>query len=414
MSKKEKVIFLIDMDAFFASVAVLKNPAFAHKPLVIANNHNKAIISAASYEARAYGIKAAMPLNMAKQLYKNLIVTQLDYQFIETISQRIWELVKTKFTNLVEVVSIDEAYVDVTQIWKKYGSVKKLALQIQQTIKRELDLSCSIGVSYNKFLAKMASDLDKPYGVTIMRAEDIPTKLWNLPIGQMHGVGVATEEILTNYFQVTKIGDLIHINPLEIEKQLGKYGLVLSNHATGFGADEIDLKRNLSKSISNERTLYQPTSDIEEIEATIRQLTHAITIKLNEENLQAKTMGVILKYRWENDQKVAFDKRIHLKHKRKQTTLSYLTDNYETICTHILECFDNLYQNGKSVALIGVFVSNLHPSYHYKQLDLEDLQNEFIAPHHPEVDQVIQEINFKLKKKKMFYASNLKKSKTND
>ncbi|AVP49130.1 DNA polymerase IV [Williamsoniiplasma luminosum] len=411
MSKTQKVIFLIDMDAFFASASKLQHPELRNKAVVVAHDHPKSIISAADYQARAYGVKAAMPLNKAKQLCKDLVVLNPDFELYQTISAQIWNVIKTQFTSMVEVVSIDEAYVDVSNIWKKYGTVRKLALKIQNAIKQQIGLTCSIGVSYNKFLAKMGSDMDKPNGVTIIKKEEIPNKIWNLNINKMYGVGIATEEILKDLFHVVKIGDLTKINPSELEHKLGKHGLILVNHALGYGNDEIDLSRNISKSISNERTLVQPISNLEEIEIVIHSLTKTIVEKMQTERLQAKTMGIILRYHWNNPERSTFDKRKHLKHKRKQTTLIEPTINFETIFSNILECLNDLYEVGKRVSLIGVFVANLKPFQNYSQLNLDDLDKEFHPLHHPKVDELIEDINFKLKKNKLFYATELKKIK---
>lgn len=186
---KARIIFHVDMNSFYASVEAAYEPALRGKPLAIAGNAEarRGIVVTASYEARAKGVKAPMPLWEALKKCPELLVREPNFDRYRSASKRMFELLY-EYTPFVEPVSIDEGYMDVTDNFKD-GSAVSLAKEIQYRLKHELNLPCSIGIAPNKFLAKMASDMKKPMGITVLRKREIPTKLWPLPAIEMHGVG---------------------------------------------------------------------------------------------------------------------------------------------------------------------------------------------------------------------------------
>src|SRR5690606_33609023 len=192
MVKRARIIFHVDMNSFYASVEMAHNPKLKGKPLAVAGNpeERKGIIVTSSYEARAKGVKTAMPLWEAKKLCPELIVVRPNFERYRETSRKIFQLL-AEITPIIEPVSIDEGYMDVTN---HPTHPLQLAKQVQQALLKELDIPCSIGIGPNKFLAKTASDMKKPLGITILRIRDLPQKLWPLPIDKMYGVGKKTAE----------------------------------------------------------------------------------------------------------------------------------------------------------------------------------------------------------------------------
>lgn len=181
-----RVILHIDLNSFFASAEILKHPEYADKPIVVAGLSRRSVVSTANYIAREFGVHSAMPLHQALSLCPELVVLEGDYGLYEELSSKFFKLIKT-FTPFVEPASIDECYADVTDIIKHYKRPLDLVWKIQQEVYKQLKLPCSIGVAPNKFLAKMASDMRKPMGITILRKQEIKRKLWPLPITEMQG-----------------------------------------------------------------------------------------------------------------------------------------------------------------------------------------------------------------------------------
>lgn len=201
-----RVIFHIDLNSFFASAEILKNSALAGQPVVVAGLNRRSVVSTASYEARSYGVHSAMPLHMAMEKCPELVVVQGDYSWYEELSERFFKYLR-KFSPFIEPASIDECYMDVTEAIKAYKRPLDLAWIIQKNVMDDLRLPCSIGVAPNKFLAKMASDMRKPMGITVLRKQEVPRKLWPLPISDMWGIGKKSVPLLIEN-GIETIGDL--------------------------------------------------------------------------------------------------------------------------------------------------------------------------------------------------------------
>src|SRR3990170_2253311 len=188
-------ILHIDMDAFFASVEQKRHPELTGKPIVVGGSGDptkRGVVSTASYEARKFGIHSAMPLRTAYKLCPDAIFLPVDYEEYSKVSEKI-KTILAEFTPIIEDVGIDEAFLDITQIDKPPDETAK---EIKRRIRDETDLSCSIGIAPNKLLAKIASDMQKPDGLTIITEADIVTKIWPLPVRKLWGVGPKTEAFL--------------------------------------------------------------------------------------------------------------------------------------------------------------------------------------------------------------------------
>jgi DNA polymerase-4 len=180
-----KFILHIDMNAFFASIEELQNPKIANKPIAVAGHTKRSVVSSANYIARQKGVRAAMPIFQALSICQDLIVVYPHFNLYQLYSEKFCRLIEEKFTNKIEQFSIDECYVDITELAKTRQQCINIAKQIQLSIYKHIKLKCSIGISNNKFLAKMASDFQKPMGLSTCFPEEIKDKLWPLDISEM-------------------------------------------------------------------------------------------------------------------------------------------------------------------------------------------------------------------------------------
>ncbi|WP_434343942.1 DNA polymerase IV [Mycoplasma sp. 06067-C1-B144P-99-0482-3] len=402
-----KTIIHIDMDAFFASCMQLKHPELKNKPVVISNSFDKSIISTASYEARKYNIKAAMPLFKAKKLYPQIISVKPDMIFINNISYQIWDFIKNNYTNKIEVASIDEAYLDVSDLVKN-TSVLILAKNIQKDIYDQFNLTCSIGIGFNRFSAKMSTSLDKPNGITLTTTSNFKDSIWPISINKMYGFGQSAAKLLNNT-KIKTIKDLALLSDVEVYQLLNKKGLALKNEALGLGSDYINYLSNDYKSISKETTLNTPIYQYDEIETIILNLSKFISYKLHKNQLLCKTIEI--KIRYKIDEKL-FDKQKNLASRHKQITLKNHTNDFEKIYNSALDCFYSLYEQNKGILLIGVGVSKLiHKNQNWVQLDIENQTkvDKNQIDNALKIENMILDINKKFKKPVIFKAKDLKK-----
>ncbi|ASP28251.1 DNA polymerase IV [Spiroplasma corruscae] len=354
--KSKKVIFLLDMDAFYAGCHMANNQKIKDKNLIVSSPNRRSIILTASYNARRFGIKAGMPLFQAEKLCKDLYIVHTDFQLYINFSEKVFDLIFNKYTKKIEVASIDECYIDVTNIWRRFGSVRKLAQTIIDDIKNSFDLSCSIGVSTNKFLAKMAVDFKKPSGISILLEKDIETKIWPLEIKNMFMVGEATERILVEN-NIKTIKDLAFSNKDFIYKILGKRGITLWNWANGISDDELLQTNNDLKSIGNEMTLNYTTTNYNELESLIFELSSKVSDRAKKRFLIGSVISINLKC-LNNLDKNVYSKQERKKHISKQEKIINPTNDVEQIFTVAKRCFYDLWE-GEPVLLIGVRLSNL-------------------------------------------------------
>ncbi len=261
-------IIHIDMDAFYASVEQRDDPQLRGKPVVVAWRGNRSVVCAASYEARKFGVRSAMPAVRAERLCPNAIFLPPDFPRYREVSGRVREIFK-RHTDLIEPLSLDEAYLDVSENKTGLPTATQVARTIREQIRSELSLTASAGVAPNKFLAKIASDWKKPDGLFVIQPEEIHSFLSPLPVGRLPGVGKVTEEKLKS-FQVQTVEDLRALDLSTLERHFGRYGVRLHELARGIDNNEV-IPNRPTQSISAEDTFEQDVT-LMEMELMIRKL----------------------------------------------------------------------------------------------------------------------------------------------
>lgn len=295
-TKKGRIIFHIDMNCFYASVEMAYNPELKGKPLAIAGNpeERRGIIVTSSYEARAKGVKTTMPLWQAKKLCPELIVMRPNFDRYRAASKEIFKML-SEITPHVQPVSIDEGYIDITDIEHEENPID-IASNLQNRIVDGLDLPSSIGIAPNKFLAKMASDMKKPLGITVLRKRELPHILWPMPIEKMYGVGKKTEEKL-NKIEINTIGDLAKKDVYELKQVLGINGERLKNRANGMDTRTVDPDAvHEFKSIGSSQTLSHDTTDEKEIRNLMHQLSDNVERRMKRKKAAGRSIQVMIRY----------------------------------------------------------------------------------------------------------------------
>jgi DNA polymerase IV len=355
--KKGRVILHVDMNSFYASVEMAYNPSLKGKPLAIAGDpqERKGIIVTCSYEARKFGVKTTMPLWEAKKLCPQLIVRKPNFERYRSASKGMFEILRT-YSDLVEPVSIDEGYMDITASYE-LGTPLEIADRIQKQIKSQLDLPCSIGIAPNKFLAKTASDMKKPMGITVLRKRDIGKKLWPLPIIEMHGVGKKTAEKL-NRIGVMTIQDLVHANDIQLKSVLGINGIRLKTRAAGEDSRPVDPDSIYDyKSIGNSTTLPKDTTNQQELLYVLEKLSEKVSLRLKQKQMLATTIQLMIRNK-----------------KRKTITRSKKTENPINKTEDIFLIAKKLFLDhwdGNPIRLLGVTGQDLvEKSEAFQQLDI--------------------------------------------
>ncbi len=292
-----RVILHIDMDAFFAQIEQVKNPSLRGKPVVVGGEAgNRGVVSTCSYEAREYGIHSAMSSAQARKLCPHAIFIGGNLNGYVYISAQILNILH-RFSPLVEPTSIDEAYLDITDSMHLYDGPIKLAQAIKQEIMKEVELTCSIGIAENKLLAKTASDMNKPDGLTTLWKWELNDKFFPLHIRKLRGVGPQTEKVLAKW-DIKTIGDLTAIPEKKMEKHFGKYGVHLGKISRGIddnpvlaGADIPD-----EKSMSHEHTLGEDTTDLELLRSLMVTLADKVVTRMKKGGILARTIRLRLRY----------------------------------------------------------------------------------------------------------------------
>jgi DNA polymerase-4 len=292
----KRVIFLVDMNAFFISCEKTRHPEIEGKPAAVAGDpvNRSGIILTANYEARKYGIKTTMILREAFRLCPDLIIIPPDHKFYEMKSKEVMEIL-SDYTPVIEQNSIDEAWLDMTGSESLFGQPLEAAGNIMDRIKNELDLWCSIGISENKFLAKMASEMKKPLGITELWKKDIEEKMWPLPVSLMYGVGKQTAKKL-NSMGIYTIKDLALTKIDNIYKKLGKTGVELVRLARGIDDSPVNATREEVKSIGRSTTLAHDITDIEDAKAILMDLADDLGMSARKSGKKGNTVQITIKY----------------------------------------------------------------------------------------------------------------------
>jgi len=289
----DRSILHVDMDAFFASVEQLDHPEWRGKPLLVGGTSNRGVVSAASYEARKYGCRSAQPMAVARRLCPHAIVAKGNYARYKQVSRQIMAIFD-RYTPLVEPLSIDEAFLDVTLSLPLFGPAEEIARKIRADIVRETGVTASIGVAPNKFLAKLASDMNKPDGLTVLNAGNIGTILPPLPIEKMWGVGPKTAERLRN-MGVKTFGDISRM-PIELlKKKVGEDAERWQRLSRGEDSREVHTERD-AKSIGQEQTFGENLVDPEAVRAVLMEECEDVAAKLRRQEITAKSVTVKIRY----------------------------------------------------------------------------------------------------------------------
>jgi DNA polymerase-4 len=281
----------IDMDAFYASVEQRDDPQLRGKPVVVAWCGNRSVVCAASYEARRFGVRSAMPATRAERLCPNAVFIPPDFPRYRAVSRLAREIFK-RHTDLVEPLSLDEAYLDVTENKTGLPTATRVARAIREQIREELNLTASAGVAPNKFLAKIASDWRKPDGLFVIPPEEVDQFLLPLPVGRLPGVGKVTEEKLKK-FDTQAVGDLRKLDLSTLERHFGRYGLRLYELARGVDNSEVIPDRR-TQSVSAEDT-FEHDVPLAETEPMIRRLAEKTWTASRKEIRIARTVVLKLK-----------------------------------------------------------------------------------------------------------------------
>jgi len=287
----ERKIVHIDMDAFYASVEQRDNPQLRGKPVIVAWRGNRSVVCAASYEARKFGVRSAMPAVRAERLCPSAVFLPPDFPRYRAVSRQTHQIFK-RHTDLIEPLSLDEAYLDVSENKTGLATATQVARTIREQIRSELGLTASAGVAPNKFLAKIASDWKKPDGLFVIQPEEVDSFLLPLPVGRIPGVGKVTEEKLKG-FDVGTIADLRRMDLTTLEGRFGRYGVRLYELARGIDNSEVVPDRP-TQSISAEDTFEQDVL-LAETEPMIRRLAEHTWIASRKESRIARTVVLKLK-----------------------------------------------------------------------------------------------------------------------
>jgi DNA polymerase IV len=290
-SAAPRKIVHVDMDAFYASVEQRDDRALRGRPVVVAWKGKRSVVCAASYEARKYGVRSAMPAVTAERLCPQAIFIPPDFTRYKAVSRAVREIFQ-RHTDLIEPLSLDEAYLDVTENKTGLPTATKVAIAIRQQIREELSLTASAGVAPNKFLAKIASDWRKPDGLFVIQPKDVDTFLPPLPVCRIPGVGRVTEARLKQ-MGIQTVGDLRVFEVAKLEAQLGRYGIRLYELARGIDDNPVTPDRP-TKSISAEDT-FERDIPLAETEDLIRRLAEKVWMTSRRESRTARTVVLKLK-----------------------------------------------------------------------------------------------------------------------
>jgi len=284
-------IIHVDMDAFYASVEQRDDPELRGKPVIVAWKGNRSVVCAASYEARAFGVRSAMPAIRAERLCPDAIFIAPDFTRYRAVSKSVREIFKIH-TDLIEPLSLDEAYLDVTENKTGLPTATLVARTIRAQIREEVQLTASAGVAPNKFLAKLASDWRKPDGLFVIQPEEVNAFLLPLPIGRLPGVGKVTEEKLAQ-LGVKTVADLRNLDLPGLQQNFGRYGVRLHELARGVDESEVVPDRP-TQSISVEDT-FERDVPLAETEPMIRRLAEKLWSASRKESRIARTVVLKLK-----------------------------------------------------------------------------------------------------------------------
>jgi DNA polymerase-4 len=352
----DRIILHIDMDAFFISVEQRDDPSLRGKPAAVCGSLSRSVVTSATYEARPYGIRAGMPIQEAKRRCPQLILVEGDHSKYTETSSRIFSILK-EYTPLVEVASIDEAYLDITQSTLLFKSPLHLAQTIKAHILEKEKLTCSVGIAPNKLLAKLASRLKKPEGLVVIEKEEVEKVLRDLPVSKLYGIGPKLEEAL----QAIGIFTCGPLGKCQVSLLTQRFGVIGERlHEMGLGIDECPVipfdEEEDPKSVSHSVTLEKDTSELEALKKVLLQLSERVSRRMRRDSLYGKRVTLTVRY----SDFYTFT---------KQKTLGQSINSGNDIFRHGLEIYRSI-SHPKPIRLLGIGMSLLEKEW--SQLGLFD------------------------------------------
>lgn len=351
-------ILHVDLDAFFCSVEELLDPSLKDKAFATGGTSDgRGVVTSCSYAARLHGVRSAIPMRKAMRMCSNLLTVRGHYECYSRYSKRVMDILQN-ITPLVESISIDEAFLDVSDLQQE---PKNIAIDLQMKIRKETGLPCSIGVASNKLVAKIATNIGKsdhkkptpPMAIKVIPLGEEELFLKTLPIREMWGIGPKLEKFLKD-FGIVMIGDIQRIQIEKLEKIMGSFAYTLKSRALGIDNRLVGNDENV-KSISNERTFFDNLIKKNEIFSVIKDLSEKVGQRLRKRDLSGKTIR--LKIRWPNFNTIT-----------RQLTLNQPTNHDSVIFSSAKDLFEKVWLEGKGVRLVGVGVSKLESDIHQPSL----------------------------------------------
>ncbi len=383
-----KAIFLCDLNNFYASCEAVNDKKLIGSPVAVSGSveDRKGVVIACNYQAKDFGVKVGDIVFEARQKCPNIVIKEANFELYNYYSKKVREIY-LKYTNYVEPFSIDECYLDVTNS-KIFGSPLSIAQKIKDEVKQKIGLTLSIGISFNKTFAKIASEFKKPDAISEVNFNDFKQKIWTLDISKMIGVGKRLEVRLKKC-NINTIGDLAGVDENYISGLLGKVGRDLKAYASGFDNRPVELYSNYikPKSVGNSTTFYRDLSSKQDLMLAFLIISESVVRRMIKYNLnEAKTLKIYAKY-------------TNLTKFSKQVSFCYPTRNSEIIAKKALETFYKFFPQNP-VRSLGIKVCNFDSGF--KTQSIFETKNE-----KNDVDKVVFEINKKFNKKVIFKANNL-------
>ena len=377
-----RVIAHVDMDCFFVAVERLKDPSLVGKPVVVGGDPaGRGVISSASYEAREYGVHSAMPASQAKRLCPQAIFLKGSFEDYDHYSRQVRRILE-EYTPLVEMASIDEAYLDLTGTERLFGPPEESAERIKEHIREETGLIASFGVASNKLVAKIASDYGKPDGMTIIAPGSEPEFLAPMDIRTLPGIGPSMEQRLRS-LEINTAGDLAGYNIAKLAERLGDQALARGLHERATGqSDSPVVPERERKSISKEMTFREDVTDVDYLRAILHYLSDQVTLKLRTLGMRAST--ITCKYRYP-------DFETHTRSQSLEVSTDFGSVVYNTAEPLLTASMDPT----RGIRLIGVGVSNLQSANRQTELFADDsFQSAQDEKRESAVDQVRKKFGF--------------------
>lgn len=346
MEARPRAIVHLDLDAFYAAVEVLENPELAGKPVIVGGSpEGRGVVAAASYPARDFGVRSAMPTYRALLLCPDAIVLPLRHRLYRDYSRQVMDILRG-VTSTIEQISIDEAYLDLTGTVSQWDQSIEISRRLQSRVMDDVGLSASLGVAANKLVSKVASDQDKPGGLTVVQPGEEAAFLAPLPVKVLWGVGPVTADKLAE-MGVKTVGQLALLDETELQLRFGKHGRAMARQARGLDQRAVVTERAI-KSVSQERTFDRDIRHLPELKRRLWKMSQGVARHLQRENLAAGSIAIKLRYS---------DFATH----SRQMSLSVPTDDPREIYRVALALLERGWRKGSPLRLLGVAGRDLTP-----------------------------------------------------